>query len=165
MTLTARIFEHNDWSNLRIIGACSGLTEEQLAWTSTGSYGSVVATLVHLVAAQQRYAHVFKGGPIPTEPAERVHERDPFPGFDRLRTSAEASGGLLREAAEAPDPDRTMTRVYRGQEERLPAWVLLLQAINHATEHRTNITSILAEHGVEVADIDGWTYLGEVAGG
>ena len=37
----------------------------------------------------------------------------------------------------------------------------MLQAINHATEHREQIKSVLASLGVTPPELDGWTY-GEV---
>ena len=33
-----------------------------------------------------------------------------------------------------------------------------LQAINHATEHRAHVATILSQHGVAPPELDGWTY-------
>ena len=37
-------------------------------------------------------------------------------------------------------------------------WVVMLQVINHATEHREQIKSMLSALGVNPPDIDGWDY-------
>ena len=37
-------------------------------------------------------------------------------------------------------------------------WVVMVQAINHATEHREQIKSMLSALGVTPPDIDGWSY-------
>jgi len=37
-------------------------------------------------------------------------------------------------------------------------WVVMLQAINHATEHRQQISSMLTALGVTPPDLDGWSY-------
>jgi uncharacterized damage-inducible protein DinB len=37
-------------------------------------------------------------------------------------------------------------------------WVVMLQVINHATEHREQIKSMLSAQGVTPPDIDGWAY-------
>ena len=37
-------------------------------------------------------------------------------------------------------------------------WVVLVQVINHATEHREQIKSMLSALGVTPPDIDGWDY-------
>ena len=41
-------------------------------------------------------------------------------------------------------------------------WVVMLQVINHATEHREQIKSMLTALGVTPPNIDGWRY-GEAA--
>ena len=58
----------------------------------------------------------------------------------------------------------------KGQQEPLEArlktrdgfytepWVVMLQVINHATEHREQIKSMLSALGVTPPDIDGWDY-------
>jgi uncharacterized damage-inducible protein DinB len=38
------------------------------------------------------------------------------------------------------------------------AWVVLLQVINHATEHREQIKSMLSALGVTPPEIDGWDF-------
>ena len=50
----------------------------------------------------------------------------------------------------------------------MPAMVLLIQAINHATEHRTHIKTILSQQGIQPPEVDSWTYVssgqyGEIA--
>ena len=37
-------------------------------------------------------------------------------------------------------------------------WVILVQAINHATEHREQINSMLSALGITPPDLDGWSY-------
>lgn len=37
-------------------------------------------------------------------------------------------------------------------------WVVMVQAINHATEHREQIKSMLSSLGVAPPDIDGWDF-------
>jgi uncharacterized damage-inducible protein DinB len=40
---------------------------------------------------------------------------------------------------------------------------LLTQAINHSTEHRAQIATILTQQGIEPPDMSGWAYM-EAAG-
>ena len=45
----------------------------------------------------------------------------------------------------------------------LPATVLLMvQAITHSTEHRTQISAIITQLGVEPPDMSGWKYMEEI---
>ena len=41
---------------------------------------------------------------------------------------------------------------------RMPVSLFLLQVINHATEHRSQVATILTRLGVEPPEMDGWTY-------
>ena len=40
----------------------------------------------------------------------------------------------------------------------MPASLLLLQAVNHGTEHRSQIATVLTQLGIEPPEMDGWTY-------
>ena len=41
---------------------------------------------------------------------------------------------------------------------RMPVSLFLLQAINHGTEHRSQVATILTQLGIEPPDTDGWAY-------
>ena len=38
---------------------------------------------------------------------------------------------------------------------------LVMQAINHSTEHRTQVSTILTQLGLEPPDMSGWEYMVE----
>lgn len=40
----------------------------------------------------------------------------------------------------------------------MPVGLILVQAINHGTEHRSQIATILTQLGVEPPNMDGWTF-------
>jgi uncharacterized damage-inducible protein DinB len=52
---------YNRWANLQLLEVCSGLSDEQLQLSSSGTYGSVAATWQHLLAAEQRYLRRLTG--------------------------------------------------------------------------------------------------------
>jgi uncharacterized damage-inducible protein DinB len=43
----------------------------------------------------------------------------------------------------------------------MPVSLFLLQAVNHGTEHRSQVATILTQLGVEPPEMDGWTYFFE----
>ena len=47
---------------------------------------------------------------------------------------------------------------YQGQSYALPVATIYVQAINHATEHRSQIATILTQQGVEPPDVSGWAW-------
>ena len=152
--ILARLFEHNNWANRQIIEACSALSDEQLdAEPQSATRGSIRRTLVHLVASQQGYLSLL------TLPVEA--RRDVPPTFAELQESARRSGeGLLSlargERGQAPESQLRTKDGYI-----VAPWVVMVQAINHATEHREQIKSMLSALGVRPPDLAGWAY-GEV---
>jgi len=153
-TSLVELFKHNLWANLRLLDACAELTPEQLEATIEGTYGRIQDTFVHLLAAEGRYVELLTG----VKRGRPLSERNPFPGLDELRHSAQASGEALIEIA-ANDPyTDTLKANFQGEEHNLRAVVPLLQAIHHAHDHRTHISTILSQIGVEPPDLSLWTY-------
>ena len=146
-----KLFEHNNWANLCIIQACSALSDEQLdAAPQSATKGSIRLTLLHLVASQQGYLSLLT---LPVE--ARLHAP---PAFAELQKAVSISGeGLLALARdEARNPLETRLQTKDGF--FVEPWVVMVQAINHATEHREQIKSMLSALGVTPPDIDGWSY-------
>lgn len=148
-----RLFEHNNWANLRIIRACANLSDEQLdAEPRSATKGTIRRTLTHLVSSQGSYLSLL------TLP---VNERaDVRLDYAQLQESARISGVGLLELAKGDripleNPLRTTDDYF------VEPWVVMLQAINHATEHREQICSMLTALGITPPDLDGWSY-GEV---
>ena len=57
----ADAFGHHVWATVRVIEACELLTPEQLATVVPGTYGSLLDTLRHLVAADRGYLTLLSG--------------------------------------------------------------------------------------------------------
>ena len=150
--ILARLFEHNNWANLQIIQVCSTLSDEQLdSQSQSATKGSIRRTLEHLVNSQHGYLSLL------TLPVEARHAISP--AFAELQEAARISGdGLLALVREGQYPKAQLQTTDRYVVE---PWVVMLQVINHATEHREQISSMLSALGVTPPDLDGWAY-GEV---
>jgi len=48
--------------------------------------------------------------------------------------------------------------VLQVDEDGVPTSVVLLQAINHGTEHRSQAATILTQLGIEPPPMDGWNF-------
>ena len=145
-----KLFEHNNWANLRIIQACSALSDEQLdAEPQSATQGSIRSTLSHLAGAQAGYLSLLT---LPVEERVRV-----TPAFDELQEFVSKSGeGLLALARGVQKPLKPQLQTRDGY--FVESWVLMVQIIKHATEHREQIKSMLSALGVIPPDIDGWSY-------
>ena len=153
--MLARLFEHNNWANLQLIKACSALSSEQLdEKPHLASTWNIRLTLLHLVESQQGYLSLL------TLPPEA--RQDARPSFVELQESARTSGEGLLALARDEDVARLKTRLRTTDGYFVEPWVVMVQAINHATEHRRQISGLLRALGVTPPKLDGWSF-GEVA--
>ena len=148
------MFRYHAWATLTLIDHCAELAPERLRESAPGTYGPVLPTLVHLVAAEQRYLEGMTG-----EAADSP-----------VREGMELTLAELRERFEAHVPrwealvDRAgeldVTLSGRGRYPDIPHAedLVFLQAIHHGNDHRTHVCSVLGVLGLEVPDIDGWAY-------
>ncbi len=149
------MFEHHKWSNLQIIDFCTTLTDNQLALTGPGVFGSVIDMVRHVVANEAHYLGFLQG----CRHVDGAPQRGPFPGWERIRADAEQISDALIAFAGVLEADPIQRGVDRGQPFTIPTSVFLVQVINHATEHRSHIRTVLSGNGVEPPEIDSWHWL------
>jgi uncharacterized damage-inducible protein DinB len=146
--LLSRFLDHSGWATHALLEHCLGLGDEALASTIRGTYGTLHQTLTHLVDADADYlSWLTDGEAVPLEGAAEP---------DLLRQYvARAREGWRAYVESAPDHERV---VVAAGDRSAPAWVLALQAVHHANEHRTQACSILGARGLSHPDLDGWAY-------
>jgi uncharacterized damage-inducible protein DinB len=153
-TILEKLIEHNNWANRQIVQACLSLSDEQLdAEPKSATMGSIRKTLIHLASGQELYLRLL------TVPLEERLDPVPDPPFAGLQEALDESGeGLLIVAQD----EQRLYRMGRIQEQKdgywVEPWVLIVQAINHATEHREQIKNMLSTLGIIPPSIDGWDY-------
>jgi uncharacterized damage-inducible protein DinB len=152
-------YKHNLWANLGLLDTCAQLTDEQLQTSAPGTYGSIGNTLVHLFRAEDSYLARLTG----RQPEDLLKVGD-FPGIDSLREHAHRSGEGLIAVAGTVDSAQVLRGTYRGEPYELPVMVPLMQAIHHATDHRSQIATILSQLGVKAPDLSVWAYDEEMRG-
>jgi len=149
-----KLFEHNNWANLQIIRACAALSDDQLdAAPQSATKGSIRLTLSHLVTAQQNYLLTL------TLPLEARLNAPPVTAHLQEAVSHSGEGLLALARDEAGKYLAPKLQTKNGY--LVEPWVIMVQAINHASEHREQICSMLTALGVTPPDLDGWAY-GEV---
>ena len=154
-TALAYVFEHHLWANLRLVDALAGLDAALLRASAAGTYGAVDDTLQHLVISEERYVLTAQG-----ESLDPPSPLGTFPGFDDIRARLARTGAALIEIAARADPAQLLHVARGGQTFEMSIMVPLTQAINHATEHRAHIVTVLSARGVEPVSLDAWTYMG-----
>lgn len=149
----ADAFGHNAWATLRVIDACAQLTSDQLATTVHGTYGSILETLRHVVGSDAYYVSVINGGPIKDIEEEELD-------LAALRALAEETREAWTALLETDlDPDRDVVR-HRddGSESHAPLSIRLAQALQHGTDHRSQVATALTTLGIEPPEIDVWEF-------
>lgn len=149
--ILVRIFEHNNWANLQMIQTCSTLSDEQLdAEPQSVTAGTIRFTLEHLVSSQESYLSYLSG-------MEYRSNWETPPTFAELFKSINMTGQEL--LALASNESRLPTTQIRTTDQYLvEPWVLMVQVIQHGTEHREQLSSMLNALGVTPPQLDGWYY-------
>ena len=151
------LFAHNAWANLKLLDFCAALNDEQLDATAIGCFGSIRDTLWHIVRGEVSYVKRVNGK-LPPQP----FSKDQFPGFAALKDAVRWSNDELLQLALSARQD---TDVREGPPEHMYQYrlaSLMVQAINHATEHRAQIAAIITQLGMEPPDMSGWQYMVEI---
>jgi uncharacterized damage-inducible protein DinB len=152
-SILARLLEHNNWANRRIIRACSALSDNHLdAKPQSAEHWSIRENLMHLVECQQAYLSLL------TAPPEA--RGDATLSFAELEESADSSGEGLLALALAWSDGSVLLQTTDGY--GIERWVVMVQAVNHATEHRKQIAHLMRLLGLDPPRLDGWAF-GEAA--
>lgn len=153
MSIQARHFEHNNWANQKILQACAVLSDKQLdAAPGSATEGSIRQTLFHLVAAQAGYLRLL------TRPLEERLEPYPYPPYTELESLANSTGAALLKLVQDEAAVNRMERIRTRDNHWVEPWVILVQVINHADEHREQVKSMLTALGITPPDIDAWDF-------
>lgn len=147
---------HNSWATQQLLDFCAGLSEDQLAATAPGAFGSIVATLRHIVSADGRYRTRLSGGVAP----EWLVRDDELPGVEGLKACVADMASFWERWLEEPfDPDRPIeTRGPDGVAHHTPAGVILAQALHHGNDHRDQVCTVITTLGLQPPDLQAWAY-------
>lgn len=147
-----KLFEHNNWANMQIIQACARLTDEQLdAVPVSATKGTVRETLTHLVRSQAGYLSLL------TLPVDQ-RRRSTAASISELEEAVRDSGEKLLALARGESGGFPTARLQTTDGFYVEPWIVVTQVINHATEHREQIKSMLTALGMVPPEIDGWSY-------
>jgi uncharacterized damage-inducible protein DinB len=153
------MFEHNRWANDQLLNFCAGLGDEVLDSSLEGHYGTIREMLWHIVRGEVLYLALLTT-PRPDE--QRLSEYPIPPLADMQQCNVKTGEALIQCARDIPADAILEGDRNDGEHYVMPASAMFIQAIDHGTEHRTQISVILTLQGLEPPCLDGWTYLEEV---
>jgi uncharacterized damage-inducible protein DinB len=79
-----------------------------------------------------------------------------------MMEAVRTTGSGLIESASRVQAGDTVALDWRGTLREVPKSIILTQVINHATEHREQVKTILTQLGIEPPDLQSWTYFNEL---
>jgi uncharacterized damage-inducible protein DinB len=151
-TLMTDAFSHHVWATLLVLDTCDRLTADQLETEVEGTYGSIIDTLRHLVAADSSYLFVLTGGGVPA-----IDETEMSIG--ELRGVMERNGEVWASLPlEDMNPDTVLVGRRDDGSESHAAGVRLAQALHHGTDHRSQVCTALTTIGISPPAIDVWDF-------
>ncbi len=157
MSVYRLLVRHETWATDRLLAFCEGLTPEQRALSVPGTYGTIEATLGHLVGAKERYHQTLASEPPAADAVEEAAAVD----LAQLRRRSLALGDALLGVVDL-DPESVLKRRRRdGTVLTAKAGTILAQLIHHGNDHRSQIETTLSAHGITAArpDLDVWAFV------
>jgi len=149
------MFEHHVWATTRLIDALEELDPAHLDARIDGTYGSTMQTLTHLVDADERYLQRLT---TPVLASTEDTESRPLADLRKeMREHGDRWAGML-EALDRGDLHAAVIGKSDYPDTDPAEGMLLVQAIQHGNDHRTQICSTLGALGLDVPDLDAWEY-------
>ena len=151
----ANLCSLNLWANLALIDACAALDASDLDAAAPGTFGTIRATLWHIVETEYRFLAALLGE------ANAGHK--PLPGspdgdLGTLRVHALGTGDGLETWAESVAGDPLLHGEWDDGPYHAPASLFIGQAFLHAQEHRTQIQERLEHAGIDAPDLTAWAW-------
>jgi uncharacterized damage-inducible protein DinB len=149
---------YNRWQNENLYGAADQLTDAARKEQRGAFFGSIHATLNHLLWGDQAWMSRFAGTPKPRVPSipESVGMHE---AWDELKRERVAFDGVIVDWAERLDPawlagDLTWFSAAMGREVSKSKWLLVTHMFNHQTHHRGQVHCMLTQAGVRPGTTD-----------
>ncbi len=146
---------YNAWMNARLFALCATVPESDLQADRGAFFKSIYATLNHVAYADLAFLSRFTGTPA------RAPElgADLFGNFAALRREREAIDARIVEWTASLSEAwlagvQTYTSKVDGVTRTLPRGLLVGHVFNHQTHHRGQVTTLLAQSGLDMGSTD-----------
>ena len=158
---------YNTWMNKKLYTLCAGLPDEERKRNRRAFFGSIHGTLNHILLGDRIWMLRFTGDrarftsfdrdgkPIHPRGLDHVlYEDFELLRSERARTDAQILDwveGLDESQLSAPLAYRTVTT---DEDWEVPTWWALSHFFNHQTHHRGQLTTLLAQLGIDLGVTD-----------
>ena len=158
MDLLDRLLGHDEWTTGECLRRCRELSPEQMRRRHDMGWGSVQATLLHMISNVQVWTELMRDGDSPTARTD-----DPIldiDGLERLhRSSYEAFAAFARRVRDEGRWDETWVDVLDDPPREKSYGGAVLHVITHDMHHRSEVLHMLQRLGLAdlpEGDLLGW---------
>jgi len=148
---------YNRWQNANLYGVADALSDAERRRDRGAFFGSIHATLSHLLWADRMWMSRLAGTP---RPAGGIPESVSLYGdWDELKRERAAFDAVMIDWADglgvaALEGDLTWYSGAAKAELRKPIWFLVTHMFNHQTHHRGQVHCMLTQAGGKPGDTD-----------
>jgi uncharacterized damage-inducible protein DinB len=149
---------YNTWQNASVYAACEQLSDAQRSEDRGAFFGSIHATLNHILWADQIWLSRFGAAPLPAKRsiAEGLSLCD---DWDALSAERRRFDKVIETWADAVDPpalegELTWLSGATGREMTRPKALIVTHIFNHQTHHRGQVSAVLTGFGVKTSVTD-----------
>jgi uncharacterized damage-inducible protein DinB len=152
-----RMARYNRWQNQNLYGVADTLLDADRKLPRGAFFGSIHATLSHLLWGDRAWMSRFAGTPRPEGGIPESVSL--YPDWDVLKRERTAFDAVIIDWADRLDAtwladDLTWySFVVKAQIAR-PKWLLVTHMFNHQTHHRGQVHCLLTQAGAKPADTD-----------
>lgn len=155
------LYDHSTWANQRIFSATAELTQEQFLEEVGPSYGSLWNTFVHTMSGQWIWLERWRGSS-----STALLDQADFPDLSFIRSRWEEIKKDTRQYLERLKADQLDNVIsyttIGGSPGAYPLWQLIVQQVNHQTQHRSEAAVMLTNFGHSPGDLDLVVYFSEL---
>lgn len=146
------------WQNDSIFTAAAGLDDAERRRERGAFFGSIHATLNHVLWGDQTWMHRLAGSEAPRAASIDASTQQ-YESWEALRAARQTMDGVIAAWSARVSEDDLEGELgwYSGalaSNVRRPRWALVVQLFNHGTHHRGQVHAMLTAAGARPADTD-----------
>lgn len=157
------LYAYNRWANRRLLSAVALLEPQELVRRLGGSFGTVQATLVHIMWGEWVWLRRWRG-----ESPKRRFDPSEFPRIVDIELHWDAIAGDQADYIAGLTEERVTARLsyenLQGERWEYSLGHMLQHVVNHSSYHRGQVAMLLRQLGREPPATDFLIYLDELDG-
>ena len=151
-----RLAKYNRWQNANLYGCAERLSDADRKRERGAFFGSIHATLNHLLWGDRIWMHRFAGT---EKPAGGIKESVGRLEWEDLKRERQAFDDVILRWARTLDPhwlDGELTWFSGAAQKEItrPKWILVTHFFNHQTHHRGQVHCMITQCGIRPPDTD-----------